>query len=138
MRAVPVVVMRPEVEGGGAFGRALVGEAVGPLSERRLDEPLGLAVGLRAVRPGVAFGDAELAAGLYEGSGAERRTVVGEQPPDRDAQGCVVGRGGMQEGDGAVLLLVGGHGREADPGMVVDSHEQELPARAARAIGSVT
>lgn len=33
MRAMPVVVVCPVVEGGGALGRALVGEAIGPLSE---------------------------------------------------------------------------------------------------------
>jgi hypothetical protein len=45
----------------------LEGGGIGPLSERRLDEALGLAVGLRAVGLDLDVLDAELLAGVGEG-----------------------------------------------------------------------
>jgi len=57
MGVVPVVVMLPLCEHLGAFARVVVG----PLSQRALDEALGFAVGLWAVRPlsGVSTGRLE-------------------------------------------------------------------------------
>ena len=49
MRAMPVVVMDPALEHCGTLGGVVVGDAVGPLAQSRLDEALGLAVGLRPV-----------------------------------------------------------------------------------------
>jgi len=42
MGPMPVVVVDPVIEGGGSLGRVLVGRAVGPLAQRRLDEAFGL------------------------------------------------------------------------------------------------
>ncbi len=50
MGAVPVVVVDPLLERRSALRGVLVGEAVGPLAQRRLDEALGLAVGLWPIR----------------------------------------------------------------------------------------
>ena len=47
---MPVVVMNPGVELVSALQRVLLGEAVGPLAQRRLDRAHGVAVGLWAIR----------------------------------------------------------------------------------------
>ena len=65
---------------GGSSSRAAVREcwlAVGPLTERRLDEAFSLAVGLRALGSREAMGDAELVADGPEVARAEGRAVVG-------------------------------------------------------------
>ena len=51
---MPIVVMNPAIKHGGALRRMIVGDAVGPLAQRGLDEALGLAVSLGPVRPGKA------------------------------------------------------------------------------------
>jgi len=49
MRAVPIVTVQPVRQVLGAFSRMPVGTGVGPFAQRRLDEALGLAVGLRPI-----------------------------------------------------------------------------------------
>jgi len=51
VRAMPVIVMQPVRQMRRALIRILVGAGIRPLVERRLDQPLGLAVGARTVRP---------------------------------------------------------------------------------------
>jgi hypothetical protein len=68
---MPVVVMDPVVQGPGALGRALVGEAVGPFAQGALDEALGLAVGLGPVSTGELVANAVFKAGLGEVAGME-------------------------------------------------------------------
>ena len=125
---MPVVMMVPAAKCLRAFGRVLVSEAVGPLAKRRLDEALGLAVGLRPVWSGEAMAHAEFLAGPGEVLRSERRAVVGEQPPYRHAQTRVVRHRVTQELHGRGGSLIGMHGGEGDAGVVVDRHEQHLPA----------
>ena len=91
--AVPVVVMRPARAHGGALRGVVVGHAVSPLAQRRLDETLGLAVGLGAVRSGKDVFDTQAPAGLGEVPGAEGRAVVGQHAAYAHAQGAEVGAG---------------------------------------------
>ena len=51
---------------------------------------------------------------------------------DGDAEAGVVGDRGLEEGDGAFLLLVGQDLAEGDARGVVDADVDELPAGAAR------
>ena len=76
--------------------------------------------------------EAEIAAGFAEGPGAIAGAVVGHHPRHLDAEAGVVGDGGREEGDGALLLLVGQDLREGQAGGVVDRDVDELPAGAAR------
>jgi hypothetical protein len=72
MRAVPVIMMGPLGQHGGALVGMAVDEAVGPFAQRRVDEAFGLAVGLGTVR----FGEAVLE--LEDGAaGTEDRAIVG-------------------------------------------------------------
>ena len=75
--------------------------------------------------------EAELAAGVAEGLGAIAGAVVGHHARDGDAEAGVVGDGGLEEGDGALLLLVGQDLAEGDARGVVDADVDELPADAA-------
>ena len=67
VRPMPVVVVLPVRQRLSSVGRVLVGHAVGPFPQSRLDEALGLAVGLRPVGPGELLCDAQLGARSAEG-----------------------------------------------------------------------
>lgn len=69
----------------------------------------------------------EITAGIAEGFGAIARAVVGHHPRNGDAQADVVGDGGPEEGDGALLFLVGQNLGGADPACIVDRDVDELP-----------
>lgn len=58
MRAVLVVVMIPSVQRSGSLARVLVGEAIGPFAQRRLDEAFSLAMGRWPIgsREAMAYG----------------------------------------------------------------------------------
>jgi len=123
-------MMDPAIKHGGSVLGVVVDGAVGPCAQCRLDEALGFAVGLRPVRSGEAVFEAESAAGVVEGLGAECRAVVGEHASDAYAQRAEVGHGVAQELYGTGLALIGVQVGEADARMVVDCHKQELPAGA--------
>jgi hypothetical protein len=72
-------------------------------------------------------------ASFAEGLGPVAGAVVGHDASDSDAEASVVGQGRRQEGDRALLLLVGQDLAEGDAGIVVDADVDELPAAAARA-----
>src|SRR4029434_520193 len=55
MGAMPIVVMDPALEHVGTLRGMVIRDAVGPFTKRRLDEALGLAVGLRPVSTGEAM-----------------------------------------------------------------------------------
>ena len=59
MRSLVVVVAQPSRKVGGAGVGAAVRQGVGPLTQERLDEALGLAVGLGRVRPGADVAQAQ-------------------------------------------------------------------------------
>src|SRR6266568_4846672 len=106
----------------------VVGNAVGPFSESRLDEALGLAVGLGTVGPREAVLELERATGLGEGLGAEAGAVVGEDAFGLHAQRAEVGNGVVKELRRARFSLVRMHVGEAEPGVVIDGDEQVFPA----------
>ena len=137
MGAMPVVVVEPGVEMGGAVWGGKVGAGVGPFAEGSLDEALGLAVGAGGVGPCEAVANAQAAASLAEGAGAVTGAVVGEQASDAYAERAIVGHGGVEELHGRAAALIGQDLGEGDAGMVVDGDVDELPAGGARASGLV-
>ncbi len=58
-------------------------------------------------------------------------SVIGHDAIDLDAEAFEVGHGGLEEGDGTLLLLVGEDVDAGDAGMVVDGDVSELPTNAA-------
>ena len=135
--AMPVVVVEPGVEMGGAVWGGKVGAGVGPFAEGSLDEALGLAVGAGGVGPCEAVANAQAAASLAEGAGAVTGAVVGEEASDAYAERAIVGHGGVEELHGRAAALIGQDLGEGDAGMVVDGDVDELPAGGARASGLV-
>ncbi|MDR8655675.1 hypothetical protein XD33_01195 [Staphylococcus aureus] len=111
--------------------------SVSPLTQGRLDEAFGLAIGLWAVRSGKAVLDAQLMAQRGEGAAAKGRAIVGEQALDGHAQALVVGHCVLEELDGAGEALVGVDVGEGHAGVVIDGHEDEVPAGPLNGIASV-
>ena len=97
---MPVVVMQPLVEHAGAFVGVSIDEGVGPFSQGRLDEALGLAVGARRVGARTNVSKTEPLQRLAEGVRDEGRAVVGHDATDLDTELGVVGDGSLEEGDG--------------------------------------
>src|SRR5216683_2027885 len=127
---MPVVSMQPEGQLVGASLRVWVSLGVGPFSEGSLDEALGLAVGLWGVWLGANVPEPAIAAGVAEVERPVARAVVGHHPGNADAQALVVGQGCLEEGDGALFLLVGHDLAEGEARGVVDRDMDELPADA--------
>jgi len=75
--------------------------------------------------------DVQFQAGGTEVPGTEGPAVVSQQLVDGHAEARVVRHGIAQELDGTGRLFVGVHGREAQARVVIDGHEEELPARIA-------
>jgi len=115
----------------------LVGAGVSPLAQGRLDEPLGLAVGLRPIRPGEAVLDAQLSTDGGKGMATKGRTVIGQQPLDADPQPRVIGHGIPQEPYRAGRALIGMDIGKSHAGVVVHGHKDEVPAGAIYGVASV-
>lgn len=103
---MPIVSVQPD---GKLLGPAIgcwIGLSVGPLSERGLDEALGLAVGFGSVGPGADVLDPEFSAGVAEVDGSVARAIVGHHALDDDAEACKVGDCSLEEGHGALFAFV--------------------------------
>jgi hypothetical protein len=128
MWAMPVVAVEPRRQLCGALGRSRIGQRIGPFPQRGLDEALGLAVGPGRIGPGSEVLEPEPSAGPGKDAGAVARAVVGHHAQHADAEAGVVGERSLQEGDGALLALVGQDLGEGDARGVVEADVDELPA----------
>src|SRR5438874_7970976 len=117
-----IVMVEPGRQGGVALPRGRIGPGIGPLAQAGLNEPLGLAVGARRVRPG-AF--------VSEPSGRQRRpeslaeigrTVIGHDPFDGHPLPGKPAEGALEKADRAVLALVRQDLAVSQPGRVIDAH----------------
>src|SRR4051795_10457019 len=127
---MPVVSVQPERQRGSAVVRGWVGLSVGPFAQGGLDKALGFAVCLGRIRLGPDVLEAEIAAGAAERLGAKAGAIVGHHTGNRDAEVRGVGDRRLEEGDRALLFLVGEDLREGHPGGVVDADVDELPSDA--------
>ena len=82
--------------------------------------------------------DAQALAQRNEWLGSEGTAVVGDQRLDLDAQRLVIGHGIAQELHGAVAAFIGIHVGKADSGMIINGHEQRLPAGAPGTLALIT
>src|ERR1700730_8594063 len=129
---MPVVVMEPVGERGGALTRGRVRLGVGPLPEAGLDEALGLAVGPGRVRLSAQMTDLELCAGVSEGMRDVRRPIVGHDALDAYAAALEVGDGRFEEGGRGITAFIGSDAGERQAGVVVDGDVDVLPAGLAK------
>src|SRR5438067_5941392 len=131
VRPMPFVLVQPDRKFVGATVGCGIGLGVSPFPERGLDEALGLAVGFRRVGLGADVLEAEVAASVAEGEGLIAAAVVGHDADDGDAEAFVISHGRLEEGSGAVDLLVRLDLGEGDAGVIVNADVDELPADAA-------
>ena len=137
MGAMVVAVVKPAIPPGLALLGVMVSKTVRPFAQGALDEALGLAMGLWAIGTGELVTDAQALAGRAEVPRTKGAAVVGQETTHRDAQAGVVGYGVLQESHGARGALVGLHPAEGHARVVVDRHEQELPAGAGDTVATV-
>ena len=104
---MPIVTVEPHRQLGGASLRGRIGEGVGPLSKRRLDEAFGLTIGLWRIGSCRDVFEAQFAAGSGEGLRSVAGAVVGHDADDGDPKAGVVVNRRFEEGDSAFLALVG-------------------------------
>src|SRR5438034_10905792 len=90
MLAVPVVEMGPVGQCGATLIGVPVRTPISPLSQGRLDEAFGLAVGLGSIGTREHLRDAQLQARLCEGGRVEPRAVVCDYALDCHTQLGVV------------------------------------------------
>ena len=107
---MPVISMKPDGQLQAAVMRSRIGLGVGPLAKGRLDEALGLAIGLWSEGLGPHVFEAEIVTGLGEGASSVAGTVVGHDASHGDAKAGIIGDSSREEGDRALL---GGEGPQA-------------------------
>src|SRR5882672_7703669 len=134
MRSVMIVVAQPGPQRPGAFPGVRVGPGVGPLSQQRLDEALGLAVGARSIRTGAQVAATQAATGEAEELRQIGRAVVGHHLLDADAEATIEGHGALEEPHGHRGLFVGQYLDVGEPGGVVDADMRALPPDSTHAL----
>ena len=103
---------------------------MGPFVDGGFDEAFRFAVGARRVGSGATVLESELVAGVGEAMGLVARAVIGEDASRNDAKPAEPAHGGSQEVRRTAFGLVRIHGREGEPGVVIDGDVQELGADA--------
>src|SRR5262245_16772179 len=132
MAAVPIVVVQPAIQGGGALRRAMERRPVGPLAQQRTDETLGFAVRARGIGPCAAMRQAPRPAGGGEDARAIAGAIVGQHAVHPHAAPAKPGHGPAQKGGHARPVVVGQDFRVRHPRAIIDAHVDELPADAPR------
>ena len=132
-----VIVMKVVRKKGSSLVAGVIASGIGPFAGDGLDEALGLAIGLWAVRSGETVFDAEFLAGGGEEFGAIGGASISEEASDLDAMVFVEGHGLAQSLQGAGDLLVGMEAGKGEAGVVIDGDVQTLDAGAGVAMGAV-
>ena len=110
----------------GAMGARLIRPGVSPFSCDGLDEALGLAVGLRAVRLGEEMFDAKLVACGSEVVGAVGGASIGQDALDDDPVSLVELDCLIEGRDNASDLFIGQQTRKSQAGMIIDNNVEAL------------
>ena len=110
---------------------------MGPFVDGGFDEAFRFAVGARRVGSGATVLESELVAGVGEAMGLVARAVIGEDASRNDAKPAEPAHGGSQEVRRTAFGLVRIHGREGEPGVVIDGDVQELGADAFDPIATI-
>lgn len=137
MGAVPVVEVIPDGQSRATIVGVGVGTAIGPLAQRRLDETLGFAVGLRSVGSSEFLIDASFNASFPERKRMESGPVVRDQTLDLHTHPGEIRDSIKQEGLCAVFALVRTHASEGDARVIVDGHERVFPTKVLRSFAVV-
>src|SRR5262245_33634479 len=134
---MPVVVMGPTIKHCRALPRVMVRDAVGPLTQSRLNEPFRLAIGLWAEEARELMMDSELGTGRGEAMRAEGRSVVGQDAMDLHPEAGEILDTGLQEGAGAARAFISLHLGETETSVIVDRNKQTFPTDTAHGMAAI-
>jgi hypothetical protein len=133
-----IVIVEEEVRQiGGALVTGAIRASIGPFASESLDEALGLAVGLGAIRLGEEMRQAEGAAGAGEVLGAIRRPPIGEQRADLNAVSAIELECLVEGLEDAGDAFIGKQTSESQARMIIDGDMEELEAGAGIADGAI-
>lgn len=93
MWSVPVVMMQPERQMLGPVLGRVISPRIGLFPQGGLDEPLGLAVGLRGIGLGAQVAQSKALADPSEAPGFVAGAVISQNPPEGDAKLALVAQG---------------------------------------------
>src|SRR4029450_13092010 len=137
MRSLLIVVAQPSGQVGGAAVGAAVRQGVGPLTQERLDEALGLAVGLGRVGPGGDVARGQEPTHLAKEARDVARAVVGHHALDPDALALEPAQRADQEAGDRLALLIRQDLDVRQARGVIDRDMDELPAGTLRAVAAI-
>ena len=137
VRALIVIVEEEVREIAGAMVTGAIRTSIGPFASEGLDEALGFAVGLRAIRPGEEMSEVEGVAGAGEVFGAIGGSAIGEQRADFDAVSGVELEGLLESEHDALDALIWEQAGEGQAGVIIDGDVEEFEACAAIADGTI-
>src|SRR5262245_8403530 len=125
-------MLEPAREDAGSVLGGVVGAAVGPLAQSRLNESLGLAVGPRGVRPGALVPQMQPATRGPEAARDIARAIVGQHAADAHVMGPEPRYRPAQEARHRGAALVAQQFEVAHAGVIVDRDMEKFPAAALR------
>jgi hypothetical protein len=137
VRPMPIVVVQPASQRGGAVRRGGVGDHVRPLAQQGLDEALGLAIGTRGVGSRKAVVEGQRLAGGGDQARAIGRAVVAEHALGHDAAPGEPRDGATQKAGDCDALLIAQDFGVGQAGAVIDADVHELPADAPHALTAI-
>ena len=129
MRSVPIVAVKPSRQVGSSFSGGVVSASICPFAQARLDEALGLSVGLWRIGLGEDVLETEAFACLAEGFGTIAGAVVGHDALHLHTEARIVGDGRFEEGDSALFSFILHDAAVGDAGGIVDADMHDTPSR---------
>src|SRR5258706_2511480 len=133
MRSLGIVVPEPGTQRAGSPPRAAVRVGVGPLAQQRLDEALGLPVGLRPIGPRPQVSGAMSATGVPKAVRHVGRAVIGHHAFDTDPRLAKPVNGAPEEADGGRRVLIVEHFDIRRPTEIIDADVNRFPPETADA-----
>ena len=137
VRAVEVIVVEVERKEGGAVIAGRVRAGVGPLSGDGLNEPFGLAIGLRAIGFGEEVFETEFLAGGSKEFGTIGGASIGENTLDFDAVGGIEVERLLEGVKDTGSLFIREEGGEGETAVVVDGDVEAFNAGTWGAVSAV-
>src|SRR5690606_13249028 len=130
VRAVPVVVVQPAMEGIGTLPGVVIGAGIGPFAQAGLHQAFGLAVGAGCIGTRAQVTHAEPTDQALEAARRVAGAVVGQRPLEAHAQAAVVAHRADQGLAGTGPALVRLDGGEGHARVIVDGQVDVFPADA--------
>jgi len=135
---VEVIVMEVERKEGSSMIAGRVRPGISPLSGNGLDEPLGLAIGLRSIRSGKEMFEPQFLASGGKEFGAVSGASIGQHTLDLDAMRGVEVESLLESSEDTGSLFIRKEGGKGNAAVVINGDVQALNTRAWRAMRAVS